>query len=127
MNVFRTIDIEHKPYVKGPAQTRIVKYVGQDLTVMCTVDALPTPVMSMGRIGGYLTASGDRIKMITQNPTDNPENKYAVGMTITELQVDDSGSYYCKGNNTHGDDTQHFQIVVVEASHKVRKLDHLLM
>jgi hypothetical protein len=97
-----------------------VKYVGQDLTVMCTVDALPAPVMSMGRIGGYLTTSGDRIKMITQTPSENPENKYAVGMSIAELQIEDGGSYYCKGNNSHGDETQHFQLVVVDASHKVR-------
>ena len=65
----RTIEIEHKPYVKGPAQSRIVKYVGQELTVMCSVDALPAPVMSMGRIGGYLTSEDDRIKMITQSPS----------------------------------------------------------
>ena len=50
---------------------------------------------------------------------DNPENKYAVGMSIGELKAEDSGNYYCKGNNSHGDETQHFQLVVVEASHKV--------
>ena len=50
---------------------------------------------------------------------DNPENKYAVGVSIAELKTEDSGNYYCKGNNSHGDETQHFQLVIVEASHKV--------
>jgi hypothetical protein len=77
---------------------------------MCTVDAFPAPVMSMGRIGGYLTHSDDRIKMVTQSPQDNAENKYAVGMTIDDLKLEDAGNYYCKGNNTHGDETQHFQV-----------------
>ena len=50
---------------------------------------------------------------------ENPENKYAVGVSIAELKTEDSGNYYCKGNNSHGEETQHFQLVIVEASHKV--------
>ena len=50
---------------------------------------------------------------------DNPENKYAVGMSIAEVKTEDSGNYYCKGNNSHGEEIQHFQLVIVEASHKV--------
>jgi hypothetical protein len=57
--------------------------------------------------------------MITETPQDNQENHYAVGMVIRELQMEDGGNYYCKGNNSHGDETQHFQVVVVDASRKV--------
>ncbi len=35
------------------------------------------------------------------------------------MQVGDAGSYFCKGNNTHGEETQTFQLVVTDASYKV--------
>ena len=99
----------------------MVRYVGQELTVMCTIDALPAPVMSIGRVGGSgeTSLTEDRVKMATQMPQDNAEGKFAVVMTISDLKMEDAGSYFCKGNNTHGDETQDFQIVVVDGSHKV--------
>ncbi len=66
---------------------RLTKYVGQDITLICYMSAIPAPIMVIDKVGGLST--DDRRKIFTQLPEDNPENKYAVGLTISDLKVCD--------------------------------------
>jgi len=43
--------------------------------------------MVIEKVGGGLSADNIRKKTFTQLPEENSENKYAIGMTISDLKV----------------------------------------
>ncbi len=85
--------------------------------IECEVDAWPIPSMSIGKVGSGGFSQSGRSSMKT---AIFGNGKFRVQLLIRNVQAEDSGNYYCKANNTHGNDTMSaIKLTVISPSEHV--------
>ena len=111
MRASRTIRIERSPRIKiYPESKTVLQPTGSNVRIECEVDAWPAPTIGMGR-------SSNKKLPDNTNTTSKVIGSgiFKTVMTISEAKVENSGDYYCRATNEHGQSTENNIRVVINS------------
>ena len=110
MRASRTIKIERSPRIKiYPESKTVLQPTGSNVRIECEVDAWPAPQITIGRSEKTLS---DNVNYTTKVIGSGI---FKSVLTITEATVQDSGDYFCRATNEHGQSTENNIRVVINS------------
>lgn len=99
---FKRIIIGRRPSITGSLITMAT--LGDDVTLECEVDAHPTPKLSFSRdtsaMDKITNSSKYEVRILRENR--EPDANYIMQLMVRNMNVSDSGVYYCNAQNNFG-------------------------